>query len=105
MSSNDPVTISTRLSDPKLRLVRESDAGAIICLVLEEKGRVVGTGALILDVGGPDDQVGELGRFVVHPKSEGKGYGRRIIEGLFEAAELSASICGTATCKPVVHNP
>ena len=32
----------------------------IICLVLVQDGEVVGSGALVLDVGNHDDQVGEL---------------------------------------------
>jgi ribosomal protein S18 acetylase RimI-like enzyme len=59
----------------------------IICLVLEEDGEVVGSGALVLDVGNYDDQVGELGRFVVNPACQGRGQGHRIINGLFEATE------------------
>lgn len=59
----------------------------IICLILEEDGEVMGSGALVLDVGNHDDQVGELGRFVVNPAYQGRGQGHRIINGLFEAAE------------------
>ncbi|MFL6332842.1 MAG: GNAT family N-acetyltransferase [Pyrinomonadaceae bacterium] len=59
----------------------------IICLVLEENGEVVGTGALVMDVGNYNDQVGELGRFVVRQDRQGHGRGQSIINGLFQAAE------------------
>ena len=58
----------------------------VICLVLEENNEVVGSGALVMDVGNYNDQVGELGRFVVHPKCQGRGHGQKIINGLFRAA-------------------
>jgi len=55
----------------------------IICLVLEEDGKVVGSGALVMHVGNYNDQMGELGRFVVHPDYQGGGRGQLIIDGLF----------------------
>lgn len=59
----------------------------IMCLVLEDRGRVVGAGALVFEYGGHNDQVGELARLVVHPQFSGQGEGCRIIRGLFEAAQ------------------
>ena len=112
-------TESHTLSDPAVRLVRESDIPAvtnlfklnygndypfpevydggwvkrivytdgIICVVLEEGGEVIGIGALNLDYGDYNDQIGELARLVVHPLYTGRGAGRRVIAALFEAAQ------------------
>ena len=45
----------------------------IIWLVLEEEGGVVASGACVLDYGDPNDQIGEIGRVVVHPDRKGRG--------------------------------
>lgn len=58
----------------------------IICVVVEEKGEAVASGALILDYGNYDDQVGEIGRLVVNPEYAGQGLGTGIINALLEAA-------------------
>jgi len=59
----------------------------IIWLILEEDNRVVASGAVILDYGDYNDQIGEIGRLVVHPDYKGQGLGRRIVEAIIEAAD------------------
>ena len=61
--------------------------GRIIWAVLEEAGRIVASGAIALDYGDPDDQVGELGRMVVHPEWQQRGVGARIHDALLDAAD------------------
>lgn len=57
----------------------------IFWLVAEEEGRVVGSGALVLGIGDYNDQVGELGRLVVHPGLRSKGLARRLADALVAA--------------------
>jgi GNAT superfamily N-acetyltransferase len=59
----------------------------IMCLVLEESRGVIGAGALMFEYGRHNDQIGELARLVVNPQFSGRGEGRRIIRGLFQAAQ------------------
>jgi len=59
----------------------------IIWLVLEEAGEVIASGACVLDYGDANDQIGELGRLVVHPQRKGRGLGRRIINALLDATD------------------
>jgi GNAT superfamily N-acetyltransferase len=59
----------------------------IVCVVLEEEGEVIGTGAVLLDYGDYNDQLGELARLAVHPQHIGHGAGRRIIHALFEVVQ------------------
>jgi GNAT superfamily N-acetyltransferase len=59
----------------------------IIWLVLEEAGEVIASGACILDYGDYNDQIGELGRFVVHPERKGRGLGKRLVAALIEATD------------------
>lgn len=59
----------------------------IIWLVLEEEGEVVAGGAVILDYGDYNDQIGEIGRLVVHPERKGRGLGRRIVNALLDATD------------------
>jgi RimJ/RimL family protein N-acetyltransferase len=59
----------------------------IIWLVIEEDGEVVASGALILDYGDYNDQIGEIGRLVVHPDRKGRGLGRRIVNALLDATD------------------
>src|SRR6202171_695322 len=61
----------------------------IICLVLEEEGRVVSTGSVVLNYGDYNDKSGELARLVVHPWYSGRGVGKRVIDALFKVAENS----------------
>jgi N-acetylglutamate synthase-like GNAT family acetyltransferase len=58
-----------------------------IWLVIEEEGELIGCGALRLDVGDHNDQLGEIGRVVVHPDHMGRKVGRRIIAALLDAAD------------------
>jgi len=58
----------------------------ILWLVLEDEGRVVGTGAVVLDSGDYDDQIAELGRLVVDPSAGGRGLGQTIIKALVDAS-------------------
>ena len=59
----------------------------VVCVVLEEEGEVVATGAVLLDYGDYNDQLGELTRLAVHPHHVGHGAGRRIISALFEVVQ------------------
>jgi len=58
----------------------------ILWLVIEDEGRVVGSGALVLDSGDYDDQIAELGRLVIDPTVGGKGLGQTITKALVEAS-------------------
>lgn len=58
----------------------------IICVVIEEDGEILATGALMLDYGDYNDQIGELSRLVVHPEATGRNLGSRIINALFDLA-------------------
>jgi RimJ/RimL family protein N-acetyltransferase len=59
----------------------------IIWLVLEEEGEVVASGACVLDYGDYNDQIGEIGRVVVHPERKGRGLGKRLVNALLEATD------------------
>ncbi len=59
----------------------------IIWLVLEEEGEVVASGACVLDYGDYNDQIGEIGRVVVHPKRKGRGLGKRLVNALLDATD------------------
>jgi GNAT superfamily N-acetyltransferase len=59
----------------------------VIWLVIEEEGEIIANGAVILDYGDYNDQIGEIGRLVVHPERKGRGLGRRIVNALFEATD------------------
>lgn len=59
----------------------------IIWLVLEEEGEVVASGACVLDYGDYNDQIGELGRVVVHPHRKGRGLGKRLVSALLDATD------------------
>jgi N-acetylglutamate synthase-like GNAT family acetyltransferase len=54
-------------------------------LVVEKEGEVLGTGAVMLDFGDHHDQIGEMGRLVVHPERAGSELGKRIMDELFAA--------------------
>lgn len=59
----------------------------IIWLVLEEEGEVVASGACVLDYGDYNDQIGEIGRVVVHPERKGRGLGKRLVNALLDATD------------------
>lgn len=59
----------------------------IIWLVIEEKDRIVASGAAILDFGDYNDQIAEIGRLVVDPNTSGKGLGRRLLDALVDASD------------------
>lgn len=59
----------------------------IIWLVLEEEGEVVASGACVLDYGDANDQIGEIGRVVVHPDRKGRGLGKRLVAALLDATD------------------
>jgi RimJ/RimL family protein N-acetyltransferase len=59
----------------------------IIWLVLEEEGEVIASGACVLDYGDYNDQIGEIGRLVVHPERKGRGLGKRIVSALLDATD------------------
>lgn len=59
----------------------------IIWLVIEEEGRVVASGACILNAGDYNDNIGEIGRVVVDPEAGGKGLGRSLLAALIDASD------------------
>lgn len=59
----------------------------IVWLVLEDEGKIVASGAIILNFGDYNDQIGEIGRLVVDPDVAGKGLGRAMLEALVDASD------------------
>lgn len=59
----------------------------IIWLVAEDEGRVVASGACILNAGDYNDNIGEVGRVVVDPDAGGKGLGRSLLAALIDASD------------------
>jgi len=59
----------------------------IIWLVIEDEGRVVASGACILNAGDYNDNIGEIGRIVVDPETGGKGLGRSLLAALIDASD------------------
>lgn len=59
----------------------------IIWLVVEDDGKIVASGACILNFGDYNDLIGEIGRVVVDPDTAGKGLGRVILESVVDAAD------------------
>ncbi len=59
----------------------------IIWLVAEDEGRVVASGACILNAGDYNDHIGEIGRVVVDPTAGGKGLGRSLLAALIDASD------------------
>jgi len=59
----------------------------ILWLVIEDEGKVVASGACILNAGDYNDQIGEIGRLVVDPGVGGKGLGRSLLTALVDASD------------------
>jgi RimJ/RimL family protein N-acetyltransferase len=59
----------------------------ILWLVIEEEGKVVASGAAILNFGDYNDQIAEIGRLVVDPNVGGKGLGRKLFDALVDASD------------------
>jgi N-acetylglutamate synthase-like GNAT family acetyltransferase len=59
----------------------------ILWLVAEEDGQILGSGACILNYGDYNDQIGEIGRLVVHPAAGGRGLGRALLSALVDASD------------------
>ncbi len=59
----------------------------IVWLVLEDENKIVASGAIILNFGDYNDQIGEIGRLVVDPDVAGKGLGRAMLEALVDASD------------------
>lgn len=59
----------------------------IIWLVIEDAGRIVASGACILNFGDYNDQIGEIGRLVVEPSVGGKGLGKQMLAALVDASD------------------
>jgi hypothetical protein len=55
--------------------------------VSEEDGRILGSGACILNYGDYNDQIGEIGRLVVDPEAGGRGLGRALLSALVDASD------------------
>ena len=59
----------------------------IIWLVIEDAGRIVASGACVLNFGDYNDQIGEIGRLVVDPHVGGKGLGKQMLTALVDASD------------------
>jgi RimJ/RimL family protein N-acetyltransferase len=59
----------------------------ILWLVIEDEGKVVASGAAILDFGDYNDQIAEIGRLVVDPSVGGRGLGRTLLDALVDASD------------------
>lgn len=59
----------------------------IIWLVIEDEGKIVASGACILNYGDYNDLIGEIGRVVVDPGTSGHGLGSKIISALVDASD------------------
>ncbi|MCI0521767.1 MAG: GNAT family N-acetyltransferase [Chloroflexi bacterium] len=59
----------------------------ILWLVIEDEGRVVASGACMLNAGDYNDNIGEIGRVVVDPTTGGKGLGRALLAALIDASD------------------
>jgi N-acetylglutamate synthase-like GNAT family acetyltransferase len=59
----------------------------IIWLAAEEDGQILGSGALILNTGDYNDQIGEIGRLVVNPEAGGRGLGGALLTALVDASD------------------
>jgi RimJ/RimL family protein N-acetyltransferase len=59
----------------------------IIWMVIEDAGRIVASGAAILDFGDYNDQIAEIGRLVVDPSVGGKGLGRQLLDALVDESD------------------
>jgi N-acetylglutamate synthase-like GNAT family acetyltransferase len=60
---------------------------SVIWLVIEEENEIIATGALLLDFGDYNDQIGEIGRVAVHPNKKGRSLGRRMVNALINATD------------------
>jgi len=60
----------------------------IIWLVMEDDaGKIVASGACMLNFGDYNDQIGEIGRLVVDPQVGGKGLGKQMLAALVDASD------------------
>jgi RimJ/RimL family protein N-acetyltransferase len=59
----------------------------IIWLVIEEGGKILASGAAVLDFGDYNDQIAEIGRLVVDPGESGRGLGRTLLNALVDASD------------------
>lgn len=66
--------------------------------VVEDEGRLWGSGAVMLAAGDSDDQIAEIGRLVVHPDARGRSLGTTIVGSLTEVAD-SFSDFAFAECR------
>lgn len=53
----------------------------------EESGRLLGSAAVMINVGDADDLVSEIGRLVVHPGARGKNLGSRLTSAAVDVAD------------------
>ncbi len=86
----DPAWIKRGVFDREIRwFVAQTDAG-----------RLLGSAAIMMRAGDADDQIGELGRLVVHPDARGHRLGSRLVAALTEVADRACDFafaeCRTA---------
>ncbi|MBM3498138.1 MAG: GNAT family N-acetyltransferase [Armatimonadetes bacterium] len=73
----------------------------IAWFVAEDDGQIVGSAAVMLNVGDADDLIGEFGRLVVDPEARSGGIGTRLIEACLAHAQGRVEV-GFAECR-VAH--
>jgi N-acetylglutamate synthase-like GNAT family acetyltransferase len=73
----------------------------IAWFVAEDDGQIVGSAAVMLNVGDADDLIGEFGRLVVDPEARSGGIGTHLIEHCIDHAQGRIEV-GFAECR-VAH--
>jgi GNAT superfamily N-acetyltransferase len=66
------------IAESYLRKMIYSD-NSLMLVAEDDKGEIVATASVVIDVGAYSDLVGEFGRLVVHPESRGKRIGHRLM--------------------------
>ncbi len=70
----------------------------MVWLVAEHEQQIVGSAAVMLDVGDRNDLIGEFGRLAVHPDARGLGLGSLLLEHRVAHAEAGIEF-GFAECR------
>lgn len=58
------------------------DDNSIIVVAEDDKGQIVASGTVLLNAGGYNDMVGEIGRLIALPVTSGRGAGAAVVEDL-----------------------